>query len=170
MASDNPSSPVQGIRDEAEARSLLAQALNSGAAWNKFRQMVANQGGDLTALDTLNEQDSSSGLPRAPVVVPLNARQRGYVTAIDTYVLGLTLNELGGGRKRKGGPIDPAVGLVTHARLGDAVEPGDLLLNIHAASVEDAERVTPRLLTAYTVSDTPISAPPLILDIIKKAD
>jgi pyrimidine-nucleoside phosphorylase len=170
MASDNPSSPVQGIRDEAEARSLLAQALNSGAAWNKFRQMVANQGGDLTALDTLNEQDSSSGLPRAPVVVPLNARQTGYVTAIDTYVLGLTLNELGGGRKRKGDPIDPAVGLVTHARLGDAVEPGDLLLNIHAASVEDAERVTPRLLTAYTVSDTPISAPPLILDIIKKAD
>ncbi|MCG8349325.1 MAG: thymidine phosphorylase [Chloroflexales bacterium] len=170
MARDNPLSPVQSIHDDAEARSLLEQALTNGAAWNKFRQMIANQGGDLAVLDSLDGQDSSFGLPRAPIVVPLNAQQTGYVTAINTYILGLILNELGGGRKRKGDPIDSSVGLVMHARLGDRLEPGSLLLDIHAASIEDAERVTSRLLAAYTVDNEPVTPPPLIFDIIKKAD
>jgi len=147
--------------DATVARQMLEQALADGTAWQKFRQMVANQGGDLAALD------DPQRLPQAPVVMPLRAPRSGYITAIDTQVAGLVVNELGGGRKHKDDTIDPAVGLVPAARLGDAVEAGTLLLEIHAAGEADAARVAPRLLAAYTLEDQPTPPPPLILEVLE---
>lgn len=147
--------------DEAAARQLLEQALDGGAAWQKFRQMVANQGGDLAALDAPDR------LPRAPVVVPLLAPRAGCIAALNTQVFGLTLNELGGGRIRKEDAINPAVGLVLSARIGDVIVAGTPLLHIHAASMPDAEQVTLRLLEAYTISDTPVSPPPLVREVVQ---
>lgn len=147
--------------NEADARQLLEEALASGAAWHKLRQMVANQGGDLAALDDPDR------LPSAPVVVPLVAPRAGYVAAINAQILGMTLNDLGAGRKRKEDTIDPAVGVVLSARVGDAVTAGAPLLHLHAASEADAARVAPELLRAYTIGEEPVPAPPLILDIIE---
>jgi pyrimidine-nucleoside phosphorylase len=153
---------LAGKTDNATvARQMLEQALADGAAWQKFRQMVANQGGDLAALD------DPQRLPQAPVVVPLRAPRSGYITAIDTQVAGLVVNELGGGRRHKDDSIDPAVGLVLATRLGDAVEAGKPLLQIHAASEADAARVAPRLLEAYTLADQPTPPPPLILEVLE---
>lgn len=145
--------------DEGVARGLLREALNSGAAWAKFGEMVTNQGGDLDAL-------ADDRLPVAPVVVPLPAPRTGYVQAIAGQELGYSLNELGGGRARKEDRIDPSVGLVLSAKVGDRVVAGQPLLHIHAASAADAARVTPRLLAAYTLGDESAAPPPLILDLV----
>jgi len=145
--------------DEGAARGVLREAISSGSAWAKFCQMVANQGGDVAVL----EQDR---LPQAPIVAPLPAPRSGYVTAIEGQELGHTLNELGGGRARKEDSIDASVGLVLAAKLGDRVAEGQPLLHIHAASAADAVRVAPRLLAAYTIGDTAVAPPPLILELI----
>lgn len=146
--------------DAGGARQMLEEALATGAAWQKFRQMVANQGGDLAFVD------DPERLPQAPVVIPLPAPRAGYITAIATQTLGLMVNELGGGRQQKDDPIDPAVGLVLTARLGAEIAAGTPLLMIHAASAADAARVAPRLLAAYTLDDLPIVPPPLIEELI----
>ena len=145
---------------EADARALLTNVLASGAAWAKFRQMVAAQGGDLAFID------APERLPTAPVTHDLPAPRAGYVVAIDGMALGLSVNELGGGRARKEDQIDPAVGLVLRAKVGDRVEAGAPLLTIHAASAADAARVSSRLAAAYTLGDAPVSPPPLIEEIV----
>jgi pyrimidine-nucleoside phosphorylase len=143
-----------------QARAQIDEALASGAAFARLRQMVAAQGGDGSVLD------HPERLPQAPYVAPLPAAQAGYVAAIDAQALGLALNALGGGRMRKGDTIDPAVGLLLRAKVGDYVEPGAPLLAIHAATAEDAAQVAPRLLAAYQLGPTPTPPPPLVGEIV----
>jgi pyrimidine-nucleoside phosphorylase len=147
--------------DHAQAQALLRETLTSGRAWEQFRRFVANQGGDLAALDDPDR------LPRAPVVRPLPAPQSGTVAAIDGMALGYTLNDLGGGRQHKEDRIDPSVGFVLAAKVGDHVVAGVPLLHIHAASEQDAARVAPRLTAAYQIVDHAVVPPPLIHEIIR---
>lgn len=148
------------VADEVTALKLLHEVRDSGAAWHKFRQMIVQQGGDGVALD------DPAGLPHAPVVLPLAAPSNGYVAAIDTQALGMVTSMLGGGRTRKGDPIDPAVGLVLMAKVGDAVRAGEPLLSIHAATEVAAHQVAPHLLAAYTLADHSVRAPPILAGVI----
>jgi len=147
--------------DQAQAQALLRETLASGRAWEQFRRFVANQGGDLAAIDDPDQ------LPHAPVVRALPATQAGTVAAIDGMALGYTLNDLGGGRQHKEDRIDPAVGFVLEAKVGDQVAVGAPLLQIHAASEEDVARVLPRLTAAYQIVDHAVVPPPLIYEIIR---
>jgi pyrimidine-nucleoside phosphorylase len=148
-------------QSEAAARKLLVGAITSGEAWAKFRAMVAAQGGDLAFVD------DPGRLPVAPVQHVVPAPRAGHVAAIDGMALGLAVNDLGGGRARKEDVIDPAVGLVLQAKVGDPVAAGAPLLTIHAAKHADVERVLPALVAAYTLSDTPVQPPPLIEEIVQ---
>jgi pyrimidine-nucleoside phosphorylase len=145
--------------DQQVARATLQEALSSGKAWEKFIQMIKNQGGDVSLL----EQDA---LPEAPVIVPVPAPKSGYVNAIEGQELGHSLNSLGGGRMRKGDTIDPSVGLILQAKVGHKVKQGDPLLHVHAASQEAANSVIERLQAAYTIGEQAIQPPALVLDII----
>ncbi|HMQ31306.1 MAG TPA: pyrimidine-nucleoside phosphorylase [Chloroflexaceae bacterium] len=152
---------LSGLRDDdTAARAMLAGVLERGEAWAKFRQMVAGQGGDLAFVE------DPGRLPVAPVQLDLPAPHAGYVSAIDGMALGLAVNDLGGGRARKGDVIDPAVGLSISAKVGDQVYLGQPLLTIHAASQADVERVAPRLLAAYTIGADPVAPPPLVEEIV----
>jgi pyrimidine-nucleoside phosphorylase len=152
---------LAGLRpSEESARDLLRQALDSGAAWAKFTQMIAGQGGDLAYVE------NPSRLPVAPAQLDLPSPRPGYVAAIDGQTLGLVCNALGGGRSRKEDSIDPRVGLVLAAKVSDHVAEGAPLLTIHAASPEDAQRVAQRLLAAYTIASEPVAAPALVEEIV----
>jgi pyrimidine-nucleoside phosphorylase len=147
--------------NQTAGRALIGEMLASGAAWEMFRRFVANQGGDLAAIEDPDR------LPRAPVVQPLPAPSAGVVAAIDGMALGYILNDLGGRRARKEDQIDPSVGIVLEAKVGDRVAAGEPLLYIHAASQADAERVAPRLLDAYTIGDAEVAPAGLIYEIIR---
>ncbi len=144
----------------SDAHQRVTQQLHSGAAWQKFREFVAAQGGDLTTVD------EPQRLPQAPVVAPCLATSSGYVAAIDAEAVGLTVVDLGGGRIKKGDPIDPAVGLVLEVRLGDWVEAGQPLAVIHAASEAAWETACGRLQQIITVQLHTIDPPPLIHQVI----
>jgi pyrimidine-nucleoside phosphorylase len=133
------------------ARARLQRAIDSGAGLEKFREMVAAQGGDLDA-----------PRPVAQASDVLSGRA-GIVAAIDTEQLGRAIIELGGGRKQLGDKLDLSVGLEILVRLGEAVDASQPLVRVFA-SADLAARVRSDLLAAITVGDNRIEPPPLIID------
>jgi thymidine phosphorylase len=109
--------------------------------------MVAAQGGDLEA-----------PRPLAPAS-EIAAEGAGHVTRIDAEALGLGVIELGGGRKRQGDRVDPAVGLEMLVRIGDAVTPGQPLLKVFG---EPEPELRARLGRAIELGEAEPHAPTLI--------
>ncbi|APZ94225.1 thymidine phosphorylase [Fuerstiella marisgermanici] len=100
------------------ARELATSALDSGAAFEKFEQMVAAQGGQPSA--ALKVADAAE----------VSAQQAGFVSAIDTEQLGMAVIAMGGGRQKVSDTIDHAVGLEMLVRIGDEVQPGQPLVRL----------------------------------------
>jgi pyrimidine-nucleoside phosphorylase/thymidine phosphorylase len=138
------------------ALSRCVTALDTGAALERFVAMVAAQGGDPNALE------GSGGLARAPIVTVVAAERSGTVRAIDTFGLGELLVVIGAGRTAKEQAIDPAVGLIVHARVGDVVRAGAPLAELHLAAPD--ERAIARAQACFTVGDGPVATPKLILE------
>lgn len=144
----------------ADARRQLEEALKSGAAFEKYKAFIAQQGGDVSYLDDL------SRLPLAPHREEFRTDKAGYIQAIDAETIGIAAYTLGAGRKIKTDAIDPAVGLVLRKKVGDKVEMGESLLEIHAQSQAQAAAIKDNLRQAYIFSDSPSTALPLIDTII----
>jgi pyrimidine-nucleoside phosphorylase len=145
----------------AEAESLLRDKLASGEALDKFRTLVAAQGGNPDVAD------DPSLLPQAPVVIPVIAEQDGYVQRIDAEQLGIAAMVLGAGRATKDAVIDYAVGLTLRLKVGDPVRIGDTLVLVHAQSEGDnVSEVAARILQAYTISEQESSPSPLLLSVV----
>ncbi len=130
-----------------EARSRAERALDEGGALEAFRRMVQAQGGNPRVVD-----DPWSVLPRAPVVRPILAPADGYLAAVDAEAIGHASADLGAGRKRKGDPVDPAVGIVFRPKIGDRVEAGREIGAVHARDAEAAAACAERVLAAITWS------------------
>jgi pyrimidine-nucleoside phosphorylase len=147
----------------AAMRARAAATLDNGAAWAKFRQWIAAQGGDLRAVD------DPTRLPRAPIIRPLLAPRGGYVAAVDAREVGFTVVDLGGGRARKDDPVDPAVGVVLAecGKIGGKVAAGEPLLWVHARDEASCAAALARLAAAYAFSDAPVAAPPVVHRVIR---
>jgi len=144
--------------DAAQGAERISAALQSGRAAEVFGRMVHALGGPPDILE-----DYQTHLPRAPVVAELCPDESGFVAEIDTRAVGLAVVELGGGRRRVGDRVDPAVGLDWLAGLGRWVDAQTPIARIHAASPEDAERARARVLAAYRIAPTAPVETPLIL-------
>ena len=120
----------------AAARLRTKAALEEGRGFAKLCEMIAAQGGDVSALEETDR------LPGARLRVPLRAQEDGYVSALAARDLGLASNALGAGRARKEDPIDYGVGIECCVRVGDRVRRGQTLLLLHA---NDEARVEPAL-------------------------
>ena len=138
-----------------EGREIARQALDSGEAWAKFRTLVAAQGGDVRAVD------EPTRLPRAELVEQVSAPRSGTISAIQAAELGLAVVALGGGRERKDQPVDHAVGLVVHAKVGDRVEQGQPLFTVHANEPGKLSAARERVLAAIAFSDGRVEPLPL---------
>ncbi len=156
---------IAGIAPTPEAARTEAETtLADGSAWAKFCAFVAAQGGDVAVVE------QPSRLPQAPLIRGLMASQSGYVTRLDAREVGYTVVDLGGGRARKGDPIDPAVGVVLaeNGKIGGYVRAGEPLLWVHAATEPQLDTALARLAGAYSFSDEPVTAPPLVHRVIRQ--
>lgn len=142
----------------AEARQMLQEALESGAALEKFKEMIRNQGGDGTVVD------QPERLLTANYEIELPAQTAGVVTKLVANEIGVAAMLLGAGRKTKEDSIDYAVGLKLHKKVGDPVAAGESLLTIYANS-EDVTEVK-ELLYANIEIGASGEEPELIHDII----
>ncbi|MBP89523.1 MAG: thymidine phosphorylase [Planctomycetaceae bacterium] len=143
--------------DIKNAASNLRQHVNSGAASEKLREMVAAQGGDLDA-------------PRARAPAHIIAAPRaGFVHTIDVKALGYAVIDLGGGRRKMSDTIDHSVGLEMLVRVGDAVTSGQPLVRVFAP-LEKLPEVKTSIANSMTIRERQTQRRPLILDRIRGDD
>ncbi|MDT2764091.1 pyrimidine-nucleoside phosphorylase [Enterococcus asini] len=141
-----------------EARELLEEALTSGRALEKFKEMITNQGGDASVVD------QPERLVTAKYQIELPAKEAGVVTKLVANEIGVAAMLLGAGRQTKEDTINYGVGLKLHKKIGDAVAVGESLVTIYADSKEVTE-VKERLYKNIVIGASAVE-PPLIHDII----
>jgi pyrimidine-nucleoside phosphorylase/thymidine phosphorylase len=132
-----------GSKDEG--RALADKLLRSGEALEKFREMVGAQGGDVRAIDDLEL------LPRPAHREEVFASSSGFVTAIECERMGMAGVVLGGGRVTKEDAIDPAVGMVLHKKVGDAVSAGESLCTVHYNCATRFAEAKTMIAAAYSI-------------------
>jgi pyrimidine-nucleoside phosphorylase len=143
-------------RDLDDGRAMLVTAVESGMALDTFRLWVAAQGGDARVADDL------SLLPAAACRREVRAEQGGWVAAFDAEAVGRAAMAMGAGRSSVDDVIDHAAGLVLAAKVGDRVEPGGLLVTLHAASASLLDAGEERFGAAVRMSATPVGERDLV--------
>ncbi|BBM16691.1 pyrimidine-nucleoside phosphorylase [Enterococcus avium] len=141
-----------------DARAMLEEALHSGKALEKFREMVKDQGGDPAVIDQTDK------ILTAKYEIELPAKASGHVTKLVANEIGIAAMLLGAGRKTKDDDIDHAVGIKLHKKIGDEVTEGESLLTIYANSNE-IDEVKDLLYQNISIGDRP-EEPILIRDVI----
>jgi pyrimidine-nucleoside phosphorylase len=149
------------VQDLREGRDLAEEALREGRAWQQFRTLVQAQGGDVSMVDHPEK------LPVAPFIEEVYAGQEGYLSAVNAREVGETSVDLGAGRTKKGDPIDHAVGIVVHHKVGDFIRRGDLLFTIHANDPTKIVKAKERLMAALSWSTAPVQPLPLFYGVIQ---
>ncbi|MGK4108567.1 pyrimidine-nucleoside phosphorylase [Enterococcus cecorum] len=143
-----------------QAREMLEEALHSGKAFAKFKEMVANQGGDVSVIDHPEK------LLTAKYEIELPAKQSGVITKLVANELGIAAMMLGAGRKTKEDTIDFAVGLKLRKKVGEAIQEGESVLTIYAnQSAEEIQDVVALLYQNIEIGPSG-QEPPLIHGII----
>jgi pyrimidine-nucleoside phosphorylase len=139
--------------------------ISSGKALEKFRKMVELQGGDAGIIDNFKR------LPQAQHTMEVSCPRNGYIASVQCEQVGTACVILGGGRERKDDSVDPAVGIVLHKKVGDAVSTGESLATIHYNAEAPAARAKQLLLESFQIADSPPSAKkPLVHRVIGKVE
>jgi pyrimidine-nucleoside phosphorylase len=144
------------------ARAKVTRALESGAALERFRRNVEEQGGDPRVCD---DPGRLSDLTVREVRV--ESEHAGYVVSVDAAEVGRALASIGGGRQRVEDKIDPAVGYLARARTGHQVSAGEPLGLLYCRPGARAEAAAARIRAAYEVGEAaPNHVPELIKEVI----
>lgn len=150
-------------RTVAAGRKALQACLDSGAAADRFARMVKALGGPADLV-----RSPWSHLERAPIVLPVHARNTGVVTAIDTRRVGLSVVVLGGGRARPQDLVDHAVGLTTLAPLGEHVGPDRPIAVVHARTDAAADAAAAEVRAAYRIGGRASAVGPVVSERITR--
>ncbi len=144
----------------ADGRRLAGEMITSGRARDKFREIIAQQGGDPKVVD------EPQRLPKARAKLDVTATTAGFISAIECERLGIACGVLGGGREKKEDTIDPAVGLEFHCRLGDKVERGARLVTLRYNSDARLSEARQLVESSYVVGAKAPAPRPLIHKVI----
>lgn len=129
-----------------EARAKLIEVIENGAALEKFKTFLSNQGGDASIVDHPEK------LPQAKYQIEVPAKSSGFVSQIVADEIGIAAMILGAGRATKEDEINLAVGLMLRKKVGDAVKEGESLVTIFADQ-EDVENVKAKIYENIQISD-----------------
>ncbi len=144
-----------------EGRVCLQEAIRTGQGIAKLKEMVAAQKGNPNAID------NPTLLPQAEKIVELKAESDGYVQKIEAIDVGISAMLLGAGRETKESVIDLAVGIVLRKKVGDKVQSGDVLAELHVNKLERFDEAIDLLKKAYTIGMEKPILKPLIYEVIK---
>jgi len=128
---------------------MLMQALSSGAALNKLREMAAAQGADVSYINA----EKVNELCAVKSKIPVTLQSSGRVMRMDAYKIGVAAQLLGAGRAKKEDSVDHAVGLVMHKRLGDTVTPDDPICTLYVNDERNVEAATALLREAISLEE-----------------
>lgn len=137
-----------------EAEDMLKEVIRNGKALQKFKEFVANQGGNASLVD------HPENLPQAKYLIDVPAREDGVVAEIVADEIGTAAMLLGAGRATKESQIDLAVGLMLNKKIGDRVKEGESLVTIHA-NRENVDEVIKKIYDNIRIADH--AEPPVLI-------
>jgi pyrimidine-nucleoside phosphorylase len=148
----------QRAKDLDEGRAMAEKSITDGSALEKFRVLVQAQGGDVSYVDDMSKY------ARAKYAEVVNAPRSGFISQAHARIVGEASVALGAGRAKKSDSIDHAVGFLIHKKVGDKVEIGEPLFEIHANNEEKLAEARANVLSAYAFSDEFVSPLPLFYE------
>jgi len=149
--------------DEKAARKMLVRALRGGQGLAKLVELIEAEGGDPSYIR------QPVKLPRAGRIVPVPAPATGYVRRIEALEVGVAALRLGAGRETKESAIDLAVGVVLRKKVGDRVEEGEALADLHVNDETHLDEVMERMQGAYQIGTEQPPRQPLIYGLVTEA-
>lgn len=149
---------VSGDQGSGSIRARVEDALNSGRGLERLARMIEAHGGDPRVTE------DTSLMPRASIIKTVEAPKAGWITGIDARGVGEFVVDLGGGRYRAADTIDPRVGIVFTALVGDRVSRGQPLAEIHLSDEKPTQSLKERLLSCYRIMSSRPKRRPIILD------
>ena len=150
-------------KDLEEGRKKLHEAIDNGAAFDKFVKMIEAQGGDISYILHPEKFEVAKNL------IEIRSEEEGYVKSLNALDIGIASMQLGGGRETLEDVIDMSAGIMLNKKIGDYVKKGELLCTLHtnksekeyAPIIEDVKR-------AYVLTKEHVEARPVIREIIDK--
>ena len=141
-----------------EGRAMAEKAVANGSALETLRVLVQAQGGDVSYVD------DSIKFERAKYVEVVNAPRSGFISQVHARSVGEASVALGAGRAKKTDSIDHAVGFIIHKKVGDKVQEGEPLFEIHANDTVKLEEARKAVLSAHQFSDDFVPPLPLFYE------
>lgn len=143
-----------------EGMEMTAVALQSGKGLEKLRQFVQAQGGNPAVVDDY------SLFPQHSLKKELKAEKAGYVEKIEAKSIGLASQHTGAGRATKEDEIDLSAGIYVCKKVGDRVEPGDVLAEFYGNDEKKLANALNEACKAFSIGELPAEPPVLIKEII----
>ena len=139
----------------------LLENIKNGKAYEKFKQLVEKQGGDISYINDINKFEKASYIKK------VYSTKSGYINSMNAKEIGKVVCELGAGRIKKEDNIDSRVGIILNKKVSDRVEENDELLTIYAKSENDLERAENELKNIIEISENKVEKLDMILEILK---
>ena len=150
--------------DLEENKKILSENIKNGKAYNKFLELVENQGGDISYLK------DTSKFENAKYIRPIYNHKEGYIESIDAKDIGRLACYLGAGRIKKEDKIQQNVGIVLNKKIGSKVKQNEILGYIHSNDIEKAKIVEEDLKNIIKISENEVKPLKTIIEIITQKD
>lgn len=148
------------VKTSAEGKVMARQAIESGAALERFKKFVAAQGGNPEVADDY------SLFPQAKLSKNLVAEEGGYVKSIEARTIGLASQHTGAGRVTKEDSIDLSAGIVLNKKVGDKVAKGDVLATLYSNDKKKLETAKNEAEKAFVIVPGKVEKPELVKEIL----
>jgi thymidine phosphorylase len=142
-----------------EGLAKVEESLSSGKAAEVFAKMVSTLGGPIDLIE-----NPTKYLAKANVIQPIYPKQAGFITQMDSRMIGMAVVELGGGRKLSTDKIDFSVGFSDFCHIGDKVEVDKPMAYVHANTQEQAANAANNILENIEVSVDKLASPIVIIE------
>lgn len=139
-----------------ECRTLAAEAISNGSAYNKLKQIVSAQGGSVQMIE------NTDMFPKAKYFCKVLCQQSGYIAEMNSEKIGNASVMLGAGRQKKGDRIDFTAGIILLKKTGDYVQKGEAVAELYANDNSLFDRAECEFMSGLTFSDDKPKIPPLI--------
>lgn len=138
-------------------RCMAREVIKNGKAFDKFKEMVHAQGGDVSVLD------NSDAFPKAKVEYTIKAKKSGFIHKFDTEKVGIASAILGTGRETKESTVDFTAGIILEKTIGDFVEKDEPLARFYSSEISKCKDAEDLFNQALKISDEEVNFSPLIL-------